>query len=304
MGQNIPYADFARIVGEINCEKMRTIDERSEKKETKKEKKKREKREKYERKYQNIIAHSRLCRELTALNERTGFKTSGMKDKYVWYEEVNTTVKFGCFDFDRCLYEIARENDFFDFLVEGIKENRLKYPNYKKSLDSIFEKRATKEDAAAINVRYGKYRKVEKYFWNAHIINPVTSSEIHISVGYLSPMGRNYCKKSKIYTYDMILKIYAYWKEEKIRKESEDYRRSVERAKLTLSLRYDVLKRDNFRCVLCGRSSANSGVELEVDHIIPVSKGGETEMYNLRTLCRDCNRGKSDKIEDESSTNI
>ena len=69
-----------------------------------------------------------------------------------------------------------------------------------------------------------------------------------------------------------------------------------ERAKMTQSLRYDVMRRDGFRCVLCG-SSASDGVKLEVDHIVPVSKGGLTEMGNLRTLCDRCNRGKRDKIE-------
>ncbi|MDC0273915.1 HNH endonuclease [Planctomycetaceae bacterium] len=60
-----------------------------------------------------------------------------------------------------------------------------------------------------------------------------------------------------------------------------------------LSLRFFVLKRDNFRCNGCGRSPAStSGLELEVDHIQPWSKGGDTVATNLQTLCFDCNRGK------------
>lgn len=60
-------------------------------------------------------------------------------------------------------------------------------------------------------------------------------------------------------------------------------------------LRFLILKRDNFRCVRCGRSIVNyPGLELEVDHIKPYSKGGETISENLQTLCKDCNQGKSD----------
>ena len=70
-----------------------------------------------------------------------------------------------------------------------------------------------------------------------------------------------------------------------------------ERSKMSPSLRYDILKRDNFCCQLCGRSTRKHGVELEVDHIIPVSKGGKTEWGNLRTLCKDCNRGKGAKYD-------
>lgn len=62
------------------------------------------------------------------------------------------------------------------------------------------------------------------------------------------------------------------------------------------SLRYDVMHRDGFRCQICG-ATQKDGVKLHVDHIFPVSKGGKTEMSNLRTLCERCNMGKRDKIE-------
>ena len=79
-------------------------------------------------------------------------------------------------------------------------------------------------------------------------------------------------------------------------KQSRQYQIQLERAKMSNSLRYDILKRDKFRCLLCG-TSAEDGAKLHVDHIIPVAKGGKTERSNLRTLCSRCNMGKSDKIE-------
>lgn len=64
----------------------------------------------------------------------------------------------------------------------------------------------------------------------------------------------------------------------------------------SISLRYDVLKKDGYKCVLCGKSPAtNQGVELHIDHIIPYSLGGETVIDNLQTLCSSCNLGKSNK---------
>lgn len=70
----------------------------------------------------------------------------------------------------------------------------------------------------------------------------------------------------------------------------------IESRKIPVGLRYDILRRDNFKCQICGRSQAD-GIKLHVDHIIPFSKGGKTEPNNLRTLCQDCNLGKSNKIE-------
>lgn len=62
------------------------------------------------------------------------------------------------------------------------------------------------------------------------------------------------------------------------------------RSELTLKLRYKILKRDNFMCVVCGRRPPD--VDLCIDHIKPVSKGGNNAESNLRTLCTDCNLGK------------
>ncbi|MBM3581177.1 MAG: HNH endonuclease [Alphaproteobacteria bacterium] len=58
-----------------------------------------------------------------------------------------------------------------------------------------------------------------------------------------------------------------------------------------------MLKRDDFRCRACGANPPTSpGLRLHVDHIVPWSKGGETIMDNLQTLCERCNLGKSNTL--------
>lgn len=77
--------------------------------------------------------------------------------------------------------------------------------------------------------------------------------------------------------------------------------KSVEKIKIkktsrtiNLRLRFMILQRDNFTCKKCGQSPAkNPNIILHVDHIIPWSKGGETVIENLETLCKECNLGKS-----------
>ena len=72
----------------------------------------------------------------------------------------------------------------------------------------------------------------------------------------------------------------------------------ADRRTISLGLRYEVLRRDRFRCALCGASPASQlGCELHVDHMVAFSRGGKTVSANLRTLCSDCNLGKGVRLE-------
>jgi hypothetical protein len=67
----------------------------------------------------------------------------------------------------------------------------------------------------------------------------------------------------------------------------------------TIGLRFKVLQRDRFKCVLCGDHPArNSECRLHVDHVIPWSKGGKTREDNLRTLCATCNIGRGNRFDE------
>ena len=81
---------------------------------------------------------------------------------------------------------------------------------------------------------------------------------------------------------------------------TSDVANHITRRDINLRMRFIVMKRDNFKCCMCGRSPATTpGLELHIDHIIPWSKGGETMIDNLQTLCSDCNLGKSNLSETE-----
>jgi hypothetical protein len=65
------------------------------------------------------------------------------------------------------------------------------------------------------------------------------------------------------------------------------------RKTISLRKRFFVFKRDRYRCRICGRS----GIELEVDHKVPVAQGGSDALDNLQALCFECNRGKRQSSE-------
>ena len=84
--------------------------------------------------------------------------------------------------------------------------------------------------------------------------------------------------------------------EEYIKQDKEGSFASEQRAKMNPALRYSILERDGFKCVICGRSPLQGDdIKLEVDHIKPIFKGGLTEPDNLQVLCVECNRGKGVK---------
>lgn len=75
---------------------------------------------------------------------------------------------------------------------------------------------------------------------------------------------------------------------EEVWAEFEAYKNA--RKSIGLTLRFAILKRDGYRCRLCGRAAPD--VTLEVDHTVAVANGGTSDESNLMTLCFDCNRGK------------
>ncbi|WP_052714226.1 HNH endonuclease [Paenibacillus dauci] len=75
-------------------------------------------------------------------------------------------------------------------------------------------------------------------------------------------------------------------------KELRNISRNIQRP-----VQFRVMKRDNQICRVCGQSVRDE--DIEFDHIIPFSKGGSSEENNIRLLCSNCNKKKSNNFEDE-----
>lgn len=65
----------------------------------------------------------------------------------------------------------------------------------------------------------------------------------------------------------------------------------AKRNPISARLRYEVLRRDGFTCQYCGAKAPD--VELQIDHVVPVSLGGDDHPSNLVASCVDCNIGKA-----------
>jgi hypothetical protein len=75
--------------------------------------------------------------------------------------------------------------------------------------------------------------------------------------------------------------------------ESEESRRITRHIPPYIMLK--VARRDNYTCQVCGKHLTDD--TFEFDHLIPISKGGPSDVHNLRMVCRHCNRKKSNKIK-------
>jgi len=84
-----------------------------------------------------------------------------------------------------------------------------------------------------------------------------------------------------------------------VNKMTEEDSIPAERKAIPKGVRFEVFKRDSFKCQYCGASAPE--MVLHVDHIKPVSGGGTNDITNLITACVSCNAGKSDKRLDDNS---
>ena len=110
---------------------------------------------------------------------------------------------------------------------------------------------------------------------------------------YTSPQG----KSTKVIEYELafdnIIKLSEYILDILKKRESSKGQRML----MTAKLRQEILERDDYTCQKCGNSTyKEENLLLEVDHIIPVSKGGKTVPENLQTLCWKCNRSKGNSM--------
>lgn len=247
----------------------------------------------YSKREDIVQTHSKQIADIKKLNS-----------KYYFFKFPNENIRKNCSSkkaFDRVYLEDVLKEDLGDNLeyyydiIDKVKQNRNNYQRYINEYNHIVST-ISKEEAKSLKISLATFQKIEKRICGSLQLKPQTDVSIHVAKSYSSPQGRNSYYDASTYNFSEWTYYYNLAVAEKNRKQTHAYKVQAERAKMSDSMRYDVMRRDNFRCVLCG-AKASDGVQLHVDHIFPVSKGGKTEMSNLRTLCSRCNLGKGSKIE-------
>ena len=245
--------------------------------------------------YDRVKKHSDRYKKLLDLNNKYNFYTfSSTIASY--NQQCNSKRSFDRLDLNNVFFSyIEKHLEACSTLISKIDKNISNYKLYCYDYNNLTTS-VTQESAKEFKVPFNTFINIEESIVKKNKLSPQCTFTIRISASYTSPQGRNSYSKHYDYDYDQIASSYKeVWRLISVR-QSRAYQVQVERAKLSDSLRYDVLRRDGFKCQICG-ATAQEGAKLHVDHIIPVSKGGKTELSNLRTLCDRCNLGKSHKIE-------
>ena len=210
-----------------------------------------------------------------------------LQSEYLCYHAVSSKAAFDRADFREILIEyLSPSIDFFLMNINKAKKNTQLYQSYLQRCKLIYDCR----DRSWCKSDYLK--NIELDMFNRKKLCPPCSFAVKIHISYSSPHGKKYYSDFKVYNIAELEEAIQVIKTRNSFQESKKH----ERFKMSDSLRYDVMKRDGFKCRICGRG-ADDGVKLHVDHIRPIAQGGKTEMSNLRTLCSECNLGKRDKYD-------
>lgn len=191
--------------------------------------------------------------------------------------------------------DIKRQLSFYSTLCNNIQKNNQIYKTYISRIELITST-ITAEKCKELKIPLKLFLYKENQIFKKNIQSPTLNLTLTVIMTYSSPKKQVNLMKQESFTLNNVFACMESVSRSHLDKATYNKLAAVERGDVSDSLRYDILKRDEFRCVICGASSKD-GAHLHVDHIIPIAKGGKSVPSNLRTLCERCNIGKSDKLE-------
>ena len=230
-----------------------------------------------------VINKSDKIKKLNEINKKYSFKKITNCKRKIIEREFSRKSLYNVKSIDVIRYNIENNIDFIRTDIENAIYNIKMLDDYNKEVNKL--------TLIKSNNTSKKFNKIENCIFNKLIYKKEDFLiNVKLIVYYRSNSGKINENIKTLITFLELVNIYNAWQQGNKYCETQKRERRI----MNDDLRYNVLKRDNFQCQLCG-ATAKDGAKLHVDHIIPVSKGGKTIMSNLQTLCDRCNIGKSNK---------
>lgn len=200
--------------------------------------------------YKDIV-HNTSDRYKYLLKIEDLYKFNFIEDGTI-YVDTGTLTKFKTFNIDKFIEDYVRKNKGH-IIKESNKvlENRLNLRKYNVDIANAPQLKSP-QFCEENNFEYNRYNNIETQESNLITYRNVeTHKYIEFIVRYVSPAGRNHYEKSVNKNILTLMSILNTIEANDSYKQSEEYKKKHERQLLTPGLRYDIMKRDGFRCVIC-----------------------------------------------------
>lgn len=202
----------------------------------------------------------------------------------------------------------SAENSPLEYVIKNFYPIKEQYPEQIQKLQLLIEEIATLKEAKQIIENYK--RDIQQYlsdvpafimendedgFYSRLGFATINENTLTVDYKFVYTSGAGKAQRSFTIpmTEDTIVKLIEMLESKLTMSAFTKEQRSL----MTGKLRQRIKERDDYTCKYCGNSTHKEpNLLLEIDHVIPVAKGGYTEESNLQTLCWKCNRSKSDKL--------
>lgn len=238
-----------------------------------------------------VLEHSIAINKLKDINKRYEFKT--FNDKFYFEAYDNEDFYNDIKPIDLLIYNLINDKEIVKSKISVTLDNINQYSFYSDEVETI--NKFGLFDAKTIPLFEKSLLKMEKRLFDSMIKKPKLDFIISVKIIYQRMNKEIVNRKKGTFGLEQICNILDQI-ENKIGnfycdKEVWEAICRVERGKVKNELRFKIYKRDGNRCLMCGSTD-----NLEIDHIIPISKGGKSTFDNLQTLCKECNLRKANHL--------
>ncbi len=239
-----------------------------------------------------VLDHSQALKQLDYLNSIYQFSKVSKINLLQDYD--NENIYNGIFCEDYLIYYLRGHEEKVEHDIKAADENKKMWEDYTSRLRNQVEPFLGKFNAEPGKLKKERLEKIENDYLRSKLKGATISLTAFVNLRLTKINGALVKGRERGFSQDEIISYLNRLDDQEdgfyLDDEIWNSLCRVERGKVTNKLRFYIYNRDGNRCVHCG-----SRENLEVDHIIPISKGGKTVVNNLQTLCHRCNVEKGAK---------
>ena len=247
--------------------------------------------------YQFVKEHSKLLINLREINQKYHFRNIEVLDLEHSYDSETNYNNVSCKDY--LIYNLRFMLKRVEKAMSDTLYNYNEYDFYKEDVNEL-----TYNDEYNVEVPFHYTKrlvKIENKLFQQEVLKPTIIFKINVKLTLIKMNNDYVTSKNQFFNRNQVEELIERLNDKHGQRYNDDgiwkAIERVERGKVSYKMRFSIYDRDGNRCKKCKRRTN----DLEIDHIIPIAKGGKSEYSNLQTLCRRCNKNKSDIIEPVTS---